>query len=749
MNDEKLIRECVKDISGDLIEEASVFAHGAAETPAPAVGASNAAPAAGKRAGRSGKKNFPAGLAVAASIAVLFLVAGIAAFSAYRNRREREKLRSTDPVSILTPDVPFETETPAPPTYVPTAAPSKNPSPELTEAPTPAPATVPTQIPTETPEPANTPEPTATPEPTPEIPDYYISYSAWLKWREDNPEEYALWKNTDFPEKDHVGKGIIDEQWFYTSSFGNRFTERVCNLPREFAEAMGYYDPSVHFSLSDPDYKEIRKKTAYTDSWPGIVYEIEKYGVPKEELLEFAKWQTASPYYNRVELTRDDVELIYSEDIDRMRQEYIAYGAFLYEGRIYTYYEVEYFIDTYDLGRIFTTESLTEYLEKEGRGALSPAGFQRAREEYERIFERDKGELKVDTAAELLAVIFDLYDGLRFDPDKWALEGVKPVFDYRPSVKLFWKATDLYPPTAQRQLYTVMEPGLAFGVDVDGNITNRFRITADMGGDPGGEVYNADPAFYDGPVIPFGDNYKLIDHVKIVDNSDSRAKVNIRCLCRDGVTEKTYTAEFTKDCGKWRISGGTVLELLTDTAAPTITIDEAKEALDRRDKLAYLENYGLYKPLKAEDDFVTVPAGVIAPDAETAAYAYTKEEWNQIRDRFYAAYSAETAAAAFGDLDARAVRYDGMILLEKKQPAVKDIVLEPAMRYHPWSTNPYAFNNLSINSYEDGKIGAKAGYELYGVEYTYHYSPYYIVELVLVKEEGIWKVDSFEGTLQE
>ena len=742
--DDSLIRECIKDISDDLISEASMFASGPIEASAPDRGASDSAAAIGSHSGRFVKKSFPTGLAVAASIALLFLIMGVVAFSALWNRRERQRLSSTDPVSVLTPDVPLETDTPFVPSAAPTAAPSKNPTPELTDEPTVTPTTAPT--PTTTQIPTGTPEPTNTPEPTPEIPEYYKSYSAWLKWREENPEEYAEWQNTDFTEKDHIGKEGTDEQWFYEASFIQRYTDRVCNLPIDFAEAMGYY------SFNNRDYTErmeIMKKTAYTRSYPGIVYEIEKYGVPKEELLEYAKWQNASPYYTVVQLTYEDIELIYSGDIDRMRQEYIATGAFQYEDQIYSFYEFEYYIDQYDLGRIFTPESLAEYLEKEGYRALDSNIFQSAREEYERIFERDKGELKIDTAAELLAVIFDLYDGLRFDPDKWALEGVDPIFDYIPSVKFFWKATNLYPPYAQHQLYTVMEPGLAFGVDVDGGITNRFGVTADTGGDPGGKVYNADPAFYDGPVIPFGEDYKLIDYIKIVDNSDSKAKVNIRCLCRDGVTEKTYTAEFTKDGGKWRISGGTVLELLTDTAAPTITLGEAEEALDRRDKLAYLEKYGLYKPLKGENDFVTVPAGVIYPVAETDAYAYTEEEWMKVKDRYYTAYSAETAAKLFNELDARAVRYGGIILLEKKQPAVKDVNIDSASTL--LRPGPYAFFGMTLNSYDDGRVSANAKYELYGVDYTHQYTPYsyYVVELVLVKEEGIWKIDSIDGTLRK
>ena len=69
-----------------------------------------------------------------------------------------------------------------------------------------------------------------------------------------------------------------------------------------------------------------------------------------------------------------------------------------------------------------------------------------------------------------------------------------------------------------------------------------------------------------------------------------------------------------------------MLELLTDTAEPTVTVEEIEERMTERDRLEYLEIYGQYKPLKDENDFVTFPVLYQPPGAGPEAYAYTEAE---------------------------------------------------------------------------------------------------------------------------
>ena len=733
--EEALIRSSVKDISSDLAEEASMFA-AASESSAPADGV-GIVPA--KRS--SGSRRTVFGIATAAIVAVIFCAAGIVSYLIV-DKKSPSGSQHTSPVSILTAaPTPGET-TPAEATPVPvtpTLTPAATPSPAETPAPTVTPAPTPTDIPTGTPTLPPTEAPT---EPPPVIPDYYKSYSAWLAWREENPEAYRQWQNTEFPEKPRaVNFDDIDEQWFYTPTFVQRFTWRVNVLPRDFAAANGYD--------TDSYYPQLMRQMADTRSYPGIVYEIEKFGVSKAELLEYVKWQTASPYFTEAVFSAEEVELLYSGDIDRMRQEFTAYGAVLCGDQIFSYFEIESFIDPYDFARIFTPESREEYVRKYYHGGWSDESRRRYRiavEEYELISERDKGELKAETAAGMLDVLFELYEGLRYDASIWISGKGAPRFDYLPQSRIFWEVLkpNIGPTYTQKRLYSIMMPELAYGIDCDGGLSNRFKVTAD---DDDGVAFLVDPAFYDGPVIPLREGSGLIDHIEIVDNSDTRARVRIRCLCRDGVTEKTYTAEFTKDNGKWRISGGSVLGLLTDTAAPTITVSEVEERLAERDRLAYLEAYGQYKPLKGDNDLVTVPSGVFSPDAETEAFAYSEAEWKQIRKLYYSVYTSETAKVYFDRLDGRAARYGGMILLERKLPQIEDVAVDTSMRMPALPEPRYAFVRVTIMAFNDGKVQADTAYELYGVTYSREYNKHYNATMFLAREEGVWKIESFDGAV--
>lgn len=736
--EEVLIRSSVKDISSDLAEEASMFA-AASESSAPADGV-GIVPA--KRS--SGSRRTVFGIATSAIVAVIFCAASIVLYLILDKKSPPEP-QNTSSVSILTSapgeTAPAETDPPTlPPTPVPTETPFPTPVPTETPEPTGTLAQTPTEIPTQTP----TLPPT--PGPTPDIPDYYRSYSAWLAWREENKEDYRQWQNTVFPEKPHSGNfDGIDEQWFYTPTFVQRFTARVNHLPYEFAEAMGYINDSYYDK--DGYYSQLMKQTADTRSYPGIVYQIRTFGVPKAELLEYVKWQTASPYFTEVVFSAEEVELLYSEDIDRMRREFPADGAVLCGDQIFSYYEIEYFIDPYDFARIFTPESLAEYAKKYyGNPEGLRDRYRACVETYRLITERDKGKLKTATAAELLDVLFELYEGLRYDAGIWISGKGAPRFDYKPALQIFWEVLkpDVGPTYPQKKLYSIMMPGLAYCIDCDGGISDRFNITAD---DDDGMAFNADPAYYDGPVLPFGDGYRLIDHIEIVDNSDTRAAVNIRCLCRDGVTEQTYTAVFTKDNGKWRISGGSVLELLTDTAEPTVTVEEIEERMIERDRLEYLEIYGQYKPLKDENDFVTFPVLYQPPGAGPEAYAYTEAEWEQIRQLYYSVYTAETASSYFGRLDRRATRYNGMIYLERRLPRVEDVAFDPAMILQREPKPQQAFLGVTVSDFIDGKVRVETSYELYGVTYSREYNKKYNAKLIFAREGDAWKIESFDGAL--
>ena len=71
-----------------------------------------------------------------------------------------------------------------------------------------------------------------------------------------------------------------------------------------------------------------------------------------------------------------------------------------------------------------------------------------------------------------------------------------------------------------------------------------------------------DPKFYQGEIEPFDNNYTLADHINIVYTDNEDAYVELTARKRDGSGEAVYTVNFKKSYERWRISSGTMLDLI-------------------------------------------------------------------------------------------------------------------------------------------------------------------------------------------
>ena len=72
-----------------------------------------------------------------------------------------------------------------------------------------------------------------------------------------------------------------------------------------------------------------------------------------------------------------------------------------------------------------------------------------------------------------------------------------------------------------------------------------------------------DPKFYQGEIEPFDDDYTLADQINIVYTDNEDAYVELIARKRDGSGEAVYTVNFKKSYERWRISSGTMLDLIS------------------------------------------------------------------------------------------------------------------------------------------------------------------------------------------
>ena len=76
-------------------------------------------------------------------------------------------------------------------------------------------------------------------------------------------------------------------------------------------------------------------------------------------------------------------------------------------------------------------------------------------------------------------------------------------------------------------------------------------------------VISMDPKFYQGEIEPFDDDFTLADHINIVYTDNEDAYVELTARKRDGSGEAVYTVNFKKSYERWRISSGTMLDLIS------------------------------------------------------------------------------------------------------------------------------------------------------------------------------------------
>ncbi|MBO5077512.1 MAG: hypothetical protein J5584_07970 [Clostridia bacterium] len=600
MNDGDL-KYCMRDISDDLVKEADMFAPGAPEL-------TNTSGAGGTAAGT--RKSRLGGVIAAAVLAVALLGTVIYLFIDSR-KRTIDPPETTNYISEL----PTPSETPVRPTYTatPTTKPTAAPTAEVTETPTP------TAEPTPEPTAEPTAEITATPAPTAEpLPDYMTDYSAWVRYREADPEAYEAWKNAAIPEKPAEEKLPEEEgEYIYESGIGSRYAYKYRYLPDAFVKAFGYREPiSSRYNSSD-----LRTLEYDQTSMPGVLTEIIRYGVSKAELQEYCRWQDYSPQFSCRLYSSEEIELLYSGDKDRIRAEFKMEGSIVCGDRIITSRERGY-IDDYDYGRLFESEEdAVNYIISQSPYYAYPSNaellesfkerYRRAREEYLRIKEADSGPLSKETAAGALEIFFDIYDGLRYSPEKWTGGYGAPHFDYLPSTRAYWELTinGIHIYYVPEQLYKVLPAQYVWAVGSD----KRFGLFEDSGDNgPAGQApwaINIDPVYYDGPVRPFSSDYTLYDHISVDNTGDGTAVVNITCIARDGKTKLKYKAEFSRVDGRWRITGGNVLDLIISPPSGLTIRETAQKLVREYDEQYPPEARGLKILPDRTYDYITIYPG--------------------------------------------------------------------------------------------------------------------------------------------
>ncbi|MBO7658108.1 MAG: hypothetical protein J6T65_02225 [Clostridia bacterium] len=409
-------------------------------------------------------------------------------------------------------------------------------------------------------------EPTPTPEPTepPVIEDYMYDYVKWIKWREAHPAEYEEWKQQSFPQKP------LSE-----------------NLN-------GYSDLNMtKFKIFDLSWCDYYKKEGDTvpvwDAWyatlPYFYRCIKAYDIPKEEFLEYVKWQNWSPSYKEATLDEELVDVLYSGDDDLVRQRFKKDSVIYFEGVLYNLADVYRAVPAYELLRLYSEDDFNELIEmleldyNRSRYHVTVERVERlknARIEYEKLKNEDEGPLTLRSAARILSVFMELYRYIRYSPDALAGEPVTYPESGSPDTEYFPYFHFMTVPLSdiEEMALTFLVPELreVYGYMGGGSYREQLHLAewGSGGSDLDINIVSVNPKYYNGPIELYTDSYTLEDHIRINSADEEHAEVTLTCKNRSGGEDLSYSVEFRKVCGIWHISGGTILDLIEQQHA---TID--------------------------------------------------------------------------------------------------------------------------------------------------------------------------------
>ena len=415
-------------------------------------------------------------------------------------------------------------------------------TPAATEAATVVPETTPVVPETTAVAPDNTP---VAPDNTPVAPDNtpvapeHESYGEWVVWRNNNPEKYAEWKLLPMPET---------------------FEERIIEKERDNEYYWYYlydeYNDRFWIDFFSPLAQEHKRGTPL--SAPAYLDALKNGNITKEELLEYTKWERM--YHNRSTLTVDEIDLLFSGDTEKIRQHFKMPCIMFTSGDlIFTRQEVWQYVSPFDIGRMFTPEEFGQFMKQfsevyhpEESGRLSGTF---PWDEYERIKKRDAGSLTPAAAGEMIGEFLSLYKKIRYSPDELA----EAPFTSAPGwiEGYYTMSGDPGIKEAEFSLLSFDLIGKYDSVKNSGQFPNFFDWFY-----PYMYFISADPKYYCGEIELYDDNYTLADHIKIVSTDNDNALVEVTARKRDGSGEAVYTVSFAKSYEKWRITGGTLPDLI-------------------------------------------------------------------------------------------------------------------------------------------------------------------------------------------
>ncbi len=385
---------------------------------------------------------------------------------------------------------------------------------------------------------------------------YMTDYAEWMKWRGEHPDYYEAWKALSYPSKE------LAEDHSATAAF-RIGTLAWCESFRKDGEAQAPTEEDLSADL------------------PGVYFQIKRYGVPKEEMLEYVKWMKWSGNFDRLSISEEHVEALYSEDEALIRQSLLAGSAVCLDGKVYRQYDIINWLPAYDLARIFTKEEFFARYPDFANGWIDREGPQEsvtrrvnrvngAWDEYEKISKEDSGALDTVSAARVLNDFMEFYKEVRYSPDAIAGElasNYDPEYfnqdDYFKTLHLSNKSF----PELREEMYNVFTSDLCKRLNANGDgyytvfYSNQFGYLL-QDGFPNQYLVTDLAKYYNGQIELYDDDYRLEDHIVINSSDETSAAATLTARDRDGMGESQYSVEFTKVGGRWLISGGTVFELV-------------------------------------------------------------------------------------------------------------------------------------------------------------------------------------------
>ena len=376
--------------------------------------------------------------------------------------------------------------------------------------------------------------------------DRMKDYLKWIEWRTEHPEKYGEWKTISVPQKKtaYSGNGlwrIIDCAW--------------CESFRDVTEK----------EAQSEDLSEM----------PLLYYQIQNYEIPKEELLEFVKWQSWSDYFEYAILTYEDVETLYSGDRDLICQRLKSPDVWFFEGELYEQETIITALPDYEIARVFSEEAFAEFIDnsilnnyvlngKITAGRLKD--IKNAWYVYNLIREEDSGLLCLKSAERVLSGFMDLYKEIRYTPDVLAGD---PVWKYNENY-LIGEDGPYFHLSRKTIGELEIEIKTIFTKETEAHLASILETNYDRQFDyypwdqfsNGNLLVSIKPGYYCGQIDLFNFEYKLRDHIEIVNSDENHAEIILTARARSGPEEKRYSVLFDKENGIWHISGGTLLELI-------------------------------------------------------------------------------------------------------------------------------------------------------------------------------------------